>query len=214
MPQRIYLFDNIKFFLIFLVVVGHMMEPYRNISFNGPVYGWIYLFHMPLFIFISGYFSKKYTEIGKFWWSELRLLETFVVFHVGSIIFKIVVLGESIDLADIVIPGYGSWYLMSLLYWRLMLQFTPSSWLKSIWLIPICIGFSLIGGYVPVGGAFSVQRTFTFLPFYCLGYCLKQNSCIDKIRLNPAIAVFTIAVITAIVLLVCNMGSGGVKFTL
>lgn len=209
MKQRYYLFDNIKFFLIFLVIVGHMMEPYRSISFNGPVYGWIYLFHMPLFILISGYFSKQYTDVEKFLWSEIRLLEILAVFHLGSILFKIVVFGKSVGLADIVIPGYGSWYLLSLAYWRAILQYTPRNWLQSVWLIPASVCISLLGGYVPVGGAFSVQRTFTFLPFFLLGYSIRQNQSLEKVRLRPVLAVALIVAISAVVLPVCDMGSGG-----
>lgn len=209
MKQRLYLFDSIKFFLIFLVVIGHMMEPYRSVSFNGPVYGWIYLFHMPLFILISGYFSKQYSDLEKFRWSEIRLLEILAVFHLSSMVFKIFVLGRSIGLADIVIPRYGSWYLLSLAYWRAILQYTPGNWLQSVWLIPTSVCISLLGGYVPVGGAFSIQRTFTFLPFFLLGYSIRQKKWLEKVRLRQVLAVALIAAISAVVLPVCDMGSGG-----
>ena len=53
--------DSLKFVLIFLVVYGHTIETYSpDGSINRAIYNLIYVFHMPLFIFISGYFSKKY----------------------------------------------------------------------------------------------------------------------------------------------------------
>lgn len=55
--KRIEWIDIVKFIGIFLVILGHsisadnkQLEVYRN---------FIYSFHMPLFIFISGYLYKK-----------------------------------------------------------------------------------------------------------------------------------------------------------
>lgn len=209
MKQRIFLFDSIKFFLIFLVVFGHMMESNRAVSYNGQIYGWIYLFHMPLFIFISGYFSKQYDERNCFLKSVILLLETLTIFHVGSIFFKLIVHGKTIGLADLVIPGYGSWYLLSLIYWRVMLQYIPDKWIHSYWILLGSIVISLFGGYVPIGGVLSIQRSFTFLPFFLIGYLIKEKKSLDMIRISPIIATILIAIISAIVLPISNMENGG-----
>ncbi|MFY9176926.1 MAG: acyltransferase family protein [Caldicoprobacterales bacterium] len=53
-------FCNLKFILISLVILGHLMEKYtytNNDLYN--IYALIYMVHMPLFAFISGYFSKN-----------------------------------------------------------------------------------------------------------------------------------------------------------
>jgi hypothetical protein len=55
MQQRIYLFDTAKFILFFLVIYGHMLQPNRALSYNCEMYSLIYMFHMPLFIMISGF---------------------------------------------------------------------------------------------------------------------------------------------------------------
>ena len=188
MAKRLYLFDTTKFILIFLVIFGHMMEGSRGLSYNGELYGCIYLFHMPLFIFISGFFSKRYDDKKSFWMSELRLTETLVIFHVCSMLFKVFVYSRPLVINDIIIPGMGSWYLLSLIYWRALLQFVPQSWLDSKWMIPACVVISLLGGFVPIGGAFSIQRTFTFLPFFMLGYLMKERDWLEKIRMKPLIA--------------------------
>lgn len=47
--------DSLKAILIILVVYGHMISPYApDGSFNRAMCSFIYTFHMPLFIFISG----------------------------------------------------------------------------------------------------------------------------------------------------------------
>lgn len=47
--------DNIKAFLVFCVVFGHMLELCAT---GGTLYRVIYSFHMPAFIFKSGYFAR------------------------------------------------------------------------------------------------------------------------------------------------------------
>ena len=55
--SRKYRFDNIKFILITLVVFGHFLELIDGQTANN-LYRIIYLFHIPAFIFITGYFAK------------------------------------------------------------------------------------------------------------------------------------------------------------
>src|SRR5699024_11233596 len=49
--------SNLKGILIFLVVFGHFLEIYKKECYELFVF--IYAFHMPVFIFISGYFAKR-----------------------------------------------------------------------------------------------------------------------------------------------------------
>ncbi len=61
MKQRIYRYDNVKALLIFLVVLGHMTTDYVSDSHLVRwTTLWIYTFHMPAFIFLSGLGHKHY----------------------------------------------------------------------------------------------------------------------------------------------------------
>src|SRR5699024_53133 len=52
-------FDNAKVILIFLVVFGHLIQPFISASSElNTLYLWIYTFHMPAFIFLAGFFAK------------------------------------------------------------------------------------------------------------------------------------------------------------
>ena len=51
--------DNIKGFLIILVVFAHCLFNLQNSPLNNAVVDAIYMFHMPAFVFVSGYFSKS-----------------------------------------------------------------------------------------------------------------------------------------------------------
>ena len=60
MGKRIALWDNLKLFLIFLVVLGHLtLQYFCSSQMFCTVTMVIYTFHMPAFVFISGLFSKK-----------------------------------------------------------------------------------------------------------------------------------------------------------
>jgi len=56
--ERDHYFDNVKGALIMLVVIGHFLLPMERTRFVGSLIHIIYLFHMPMFALISGYFAK------------------------------------------------------------------------------------------------------------------------------------------------------------
>lgn len=58
--KRIYKWDNLKCFLIVMVVVGHFVNQYAPISDTmKSISLFIYSFHMPLFIFCPDYYRKN-----------------------------------------------------------------------------------------------------------------------------------------------------------
>ena len=81
MKKRIYELDNLKAILIFLVVLGHLLISFTHDTCETAKYlsSFIYSFHMPLFIIISGYFSKK--EITKAY--ILKLLLIFIIMNIS-----------------------------------------------------------------------------------------------------------------------------------
>ncbi|WP_054754042.1 acyltransferase family protein [Piscibacillus salipiscarius] len=61
-------FDNARLLFIFFVVFGHLIQPMKgNFETADALYQWIYIFHIPAFVFISGFFasgagSKEYLK--------------------------------------------------------------------------------------------------------------------------------------------------------
>ena len=110
--ERDYRIDGIKWLLIVLVTFGHVIEPALSNPIANKLYSIIYIFHMPLFVFISGYYANvkdKEKLISK----GFMLLETFLVvmipqcFYYGSII-------------PLLTPENSGWYLISLITWYII----------------------------------------------------------------------------------------------
>lgn len=60
MGNRIALWDNLKFFLVTCVVIGHFADQFTDVSnIYDSIFLFIYSFHIPLFIFISGLMFKN-----------------------------------------------------------------------------------------------------------------------------------------------------------
>ena len=124
---------------------------------------------MPLFIFISGRFSQIHNK-EKYKFRTIKILETYIIFQ---ILFTILLTlsGKSLSISSITKPFWLFWYLLSLVYWRLIVYYIPQRWLQHrtiILLTSICI--SLIVGYMPIGHHFAIHRTLSFLPFFVMGY--------------------------------------------
>lgn len=97
MKERDYLFDNYKAFLIVLVVVGHFIEVASDDNVVMETTKWIiFSFHMPAFVFISGYFSKKTQGIYKL---LQQLVVPYLVFEILYYILYTYILNRDTELA-------------------------------------------------------------------------------------------------------------------
>ncbi|MBQ8704380.1 MAG: acyltransferase family protein [Bacteroidales bacterium] len=174
--------DTLKFLLIFLVVLGHFPGPFRVESANTILVNFVYLFHMPLFIFISGRFSVL-RDRTKYRRAIARILETFLVFHTIKYIG-----GHwgAMSFTSYLHPTWTMWYLLSLAFWRIMVYVVPERIMrrKDI-LLPMSIAISLLAGFAPLSTHLSFQRTMAFLPFFLLGYYSNDFDLRARLRKIP-----------------------------
>ena len=93
------------------------------------------------------------------------------------------VLGESLNFHRIITPSFALWYILSLIYWRTILQLLPDTLLQKKWIVLVgSLLLALLAGFVPVGTQMSFQRAFVFFPFFMLGYYAKGSSIVDWIK--------------------------------
>ena len=169
--ERSAYWDNIKGFLILLVVFAHILFQLQN-SFpavNATV-DYIYMFHMPAFVFVSGFFgkspnSRSFTVI-------IKLIFLYFIFNS--------IMGFIYGFTSLLQPMYSYWYLIALIVWRLTAHHIAE--FKEINLI-LFVTAVFIGFYPTVDNTFAAARIIGFYPYYMAGYKLteeKNNALISK----------------------------------
>jgi fucose 4-O-acetylase-like acetyltransferase len=83
-----YYINNLKFILIVLVVLGHFTAKMTYVKEIKYIFYFIYIFHMPCFVFISGYLAKRMNSGGKLRVDKiLSLLWMYFIFKAGLVVF-------------------------------------------------------------------------------------------------------------------------------
>lgn len=177
--ERDYRIDSLKGFLIILVVLGHVITEFDNVNiFNHAVMGLIYVFHMPLFVLLSGYLTRPRHQLSQqqLWRGTGNLLVTIVIFQLFAMIRHLPLGGDPI--AMLLMFPYGIlWYLMCLVYWRLLTYYTPQSLLKRP-VVHLLLAFliAVLSGLTHLGNFLAIQRALNFYPFFLLGYYYRQGA--------------------------------------
>ena len=86
--QRVSFWDNLKGILIILVVLGHFLYIYYDTGLSKYIVNTIYMFHMPAFVFASGYFAKSDSTRSKS--SVCKLAVAYVIFNTVMMLFNII----------------------------------------------------------------------------------------------------------------------------
>ncbi|MEO5873591.1 MAG: acyltransferase family protein [Streptosporangiaceae bacterium] len=165
-------FDNAKYLAILLVAIGHAIVGLRHqVVVADALYFYVYLFHMPLFIVITGYFSRNFTFSGR---KAQKLITNlgvpYVLFEIAYSVVEWRLTGNDfrISLLD---PVYLTWFMLALFLWRLS---TPV-WQQIRWSLPISVVIALISYTGPLSGQLDMHRVFGLAPFYVLGLCLRKE---------------------------------------
>lgn len=166
--DRDYFFDNAKFYLIALVFIGHVLERCLSNDLARWLYDFIYIFHMPAFVFISGYLSNKSRNPKQ---KLQNLFKTYIIFQVLYVLFFKYGFGIE-NKITFTIPYWVLWFLVSLITWEILSPYFNLNY-KSVVLM---IGVSLIAGFFEdINGTFSISRTIYYFPFFLWGKTFKRE---------------------------------------
>lgn len=197
MRERNYSIDNTRALLIFLVVLGHLLEPLiGNSHILKVVYLFIYSFHIPMFVLLSGMLARTNIDRGGICDIVSSLLIPFLVFQVLYEILEFVLTGHFSNYIVNGQPYWLLWFLWSLFLWKLMLP------IFSCFKFPVIMSvlLSLVASYSPHTGYYlGISRTLTFFPFFVLGYALKPDFFMKLKSYHP----FFFMVMIVITLLLC-----------
>ena len=206
-PIRFPGLDGAKGLLVLMVIMTHCLPKSTFLYF-------MYFFHMPLFMSISGFlvkistFKDGFSGYIKRMWSRL-----IIPWCIASIIFLPFQLnGNAVtDLAfsDLIYPYYHLWYIPSLLIGA-FLCYSILRWNVSVWLLLIATGIFSMVWYnlyrdtnVPIKNLplywLGDKRLFAYLFFFILGFSIRNKlipipftiqQIITAISLSFAVVVF------------------------
>ena len=161
--------DNLKCLLIVCVVLGHLLELQ-----DGPATDYLYLsiytFHMPLFVWVSGYFARP---------ADRRCLRSlaapYLIFQILYSLAAIFLWGTEEEL-KLLEPYWLMWFLMALLIWRLLLPLLEAGTLRTRLLTLLgAFALSLLTGWSSeLRYVLSFQRMAALLPMFLLGYYCRS----------------------------------------
>lgn len=200
--KRIEKWDILKFFLIFCVVLGHCADRHTGGSeLLRSLFVIIYTFHMPLFLFVSGLFSKSMINNKRY----DKILSYFVLYVLAKFIdWLLDVIFELVYDFSLWTTGGLPWFMFTLFVYALLtmaLKNVSPKYLMTFWIFMACIA-----GYDSnINDFLCLSRIIVFYPFYYLGYCLNskkiEEHCSEDKKKKILAAVFIIVVAAVVFVL-------------
>jgi fucose 4-O-acetylase-like acetyltransferase len=190
-------FDNAKMALVLLVVVGHSWTLLPHNAVDDHLYDFLYAWHVPAFVFVTGYLSRSFSYQPTRLWQLVRTVAVpYVVFESALALFRIYVGGERLEdlFRD---PHWPMWYLSALFCWRLLTPIFKA--LPTYAAIGTAVVVSLVAGLY-AGDTLDLARVLGLLPFFVLGLTATPAR-LERLRApwvrSAAVLVFcAIAVVT------------------
>lgn len=181
--NRVPFWDNARFACITLVVMGHAIERLTSDSdYAYTLYIFIYAFHMPAFAMISGYFSKASPPSTR----QMRKVLTDIVlpYVIMQTIWTVVqFLIEGSSSLNPTTPHWTLWFLLALGIFRVVLPYLVQLRQPLLWAIIASVG---VGYLANVDSTFSLSRAIGILPFFLLGWKVRQWGIVDRWRVVEA----------------------------
>jgi fucose 4-O-acetylase-like acetyltransferase len=187
-----------------LVVFGHLIESIRGTAAVDALYEIIYAFHMPAFLLMAGVFASSDRLSAKRLVGTAQLLATWLVVELAWALERAVTGHQPFPSTFLVMPKWGCWFLVSLFAMRVLLPYVALLPHPLILSTVVSLGVGLVPA---IGQPYSMSRTFALLPFFLLGWAIRQRG-IDRrawfaapsLRLRVA-ALLVLAASVAVVLL-------------
>ena len=189
--------DITKAILMWMVILGHTIQAVAQDSFfSHPLFRAIYLFHIPVFFFISGYFAlgsitkRGWKGLGK---TSLRLM--LPILSMGTLQLILLLCKQPVGITRALNCYVCLWFLWSLLecqiFGHLLMTLPHLVWRAVTLILPVatCI---LLREYIPYADYISISW-----PFYVLGMYARHKG-FSRTQINarwfwaiiPSVAVF------------------------
>ena len=182
--RRVPFWDNARFAAVTLVVIGHGIQRLTPTDDTAmALYLFIYAFHIPAFAIISGYFSASGPPTVR--GMKRVLTDILLPYIIMETIWTIVQwLVEGKQEFNPTKPSWTLWFLLALGIFRLVLPYLALLRWPLLWSVALSIGVA----YLPnIDSTFSLSRTFGLLPFFVLGWKLREWNLVERWRLDERV---------------------------
>lgn len=193
--NRILWIDTLKALGIFFIILGHIGEG------AGKLYSFVYLFHVPLFFFLSGIFHKNSESIFLFIIKKFRtLIIPYFVFSIVAIaVFFLRFPNSNKDIFNIISPllfgirnttfyAEALWFFPCLFFTSIFFEIINKTFKNKVSLLLVSIILFYLISLLPSSPpsskpqlVFNIDSSIYYMLFYTLGYLFSDN--IKKIEL-------------------------------
>lgn len=177
--------DNVKMTLVTVVVIGHSLPLFRADGWNSQLYDFIYFWHIPAFVLVTGYLSRSFAWTKRHLWALFcTILVPYLLFEGAMLTYRIWLgpPGNPVAWPDDawLNPHWPMWYLAAVFLWRLMTPLLKGHWAA----VPVSVAASLL---FPVWGSdyLDLNRVVGLLPFFVLGLHARR-AWLDRLKTRAA----------------------------
>ena len=202
--MRLTYIDFLKGFAIFLMVMGHFLSwtfenglPASNMSVR-IVRDIIYAFHMPLFMFMSGYVidlkSRNFTSNAAIFGLEKKRIQTILIPSITAFVMGFLLRNGLLELPWFLTALFINTSLFCFIQW-ICLACHASRWVLNVslaggYLILFVINKTTEGSFA--NEFFALTQTQIMYPYFVLGYLFNHYDAYQYFRRYP---IYTIALI-------------------
>ena len=161
--------DNVKAFLMFCVVVGHVGNFFYEVSgVTAAVRFWIYLFHMPAFVFVTGMFSRR-TILQRRYSKIFSYLLLYLFMEVLDLLAKMQIKGIGKVRVDFLHENGAPWFALAMVWFLLACMVLRNGNAKAI--LPVSVALGMAAGYFEKSDdLLALRRTIVYFPFFYVGF--------------------------------------------
>ena len=195
MKERIALWDNYKFILIFLVVLGHMSDAIiSNLSYTTTervLFLFIYTFHMPMFLFVAGiFYSEKDLKAKVLFYLcsgfllKICMFLVYYLFDEKTPAFHL--------LSDASIP----WFMFTLAIFTAMTRMIRNT--NKVFILVLNILIACFAGYdKSIGDFLYLSRVIVYYPFFLAGtmFGAGATDTVMRLKKNKAIIAASLSIL-------------------
>lgn len=168
--KRIEHWDILRGFLMFTVILGHLIEAKMNAHrWNHELFLWIYSFHMPMFIFLSGLLQRRLHPHQL----KHKVLNYVLLYIWAKILHYIskLFLSESTSFSLFEADSW-TWFLLALAA-HLVIAYVLQD-RQPIFVLLFSIRMAILVGYdLSIDSTFSISRIIVFFPYLFHNFLLQ-----------------------------------------